>query len=220
MGFFPVTNYDFPNVSNYDSDLRELLAMYGQLVKEYTSLVNGLDDLRSKYEEIERKYTAITRLYEQISAKMNALDSYTRGMLTNYGNALDAMREQIEIIQTQISDLNRDLFAEIAAVRQYSDTKDAEVLRTLRAELSADVADLQAQIDALEFIIPPVFNPARGIVTELSTLISDWWYWLRYGGYTAAEWDADGFTAGAADALGHSAIEWDVNGKIYIYGGI
>ena len=61
MAHFPLTNYDFPNVSNYDGDLRELLAYVKQLSDAY----NGIGELVEKIEkEFDRQIVVCSYLEE------------------------------------------------------------------------------------------------------------------------------------------------------------
>lgn len=220
MSLFPITQYDFPNVSEYDSDLRELIAMYKKLVSDYSFLVKDLTDLLTKYDELSNKYTEIQNAYSTLNT---VVQNHIADSLARFGviddriltlvNGLDNTNATIVTITDNLSTAINDLMT-------YVDSQDQEVIRGIRAEIQTEISDLQDQIDDLEFDLPPIYNPFRGIASQVAEFAKDVWQWLRYGAYTAAQFDSAANTAEQLDGYGATAIEWDTRGKIILLGTI
>lgn len=222
MGFFPETNYDFPNVSQYDGDLREVLEMYEKVTKDYAFLAQSQSELNAMWHELLLKAKDLDKREKKLSKKLESYIGENDKKLDDFikltENNFKSLRADVTLIDRMVEQINENLMHEIRSVKTYSDLQNEILL----AAFSEDLTDLdnriQAQFEELKFKLPDVYNPARGIETDVQTVINDFWKWLRYGAYTAQEFDTSGWTAAELDAVGATAVEWDVNGKIILKG--
>lgn len=206
MALFPITQFDLPNVSNYDSDLRELLHYYEQLVGAYTGIVSSYEELTESFEALQRSVNDFMRSVDQLV--QDYVDEATAPMweeLAGINNTLDRLHQ----MDLQLIDL--------------MDQKDAGIYQRLFTLISQNVgdlllitSDLQRQIDDLEFTLPDVFNPAAGEETSISQALLDMWDALRSSAYTALSWDTYGATASELDGLDQTALWWDTEGGTFI----
>ena len=199
MALFPMTQFDLPNVSNYDSDLRELLAYYEQLVKAYSSIV-------SNYNELVESQAALTALVNDFMRNVDAL------VAEYVGEALEPINGRVD----NLNDAVARLHAQDQRILELIDEKDSALyMRMLElvsdnfGQLLAITQDLQNQIDALSWELPDVFNPAAGYETSINEAIMDLWDALRSGAYTAETWNRFGATASELDGVNQTALWWD-----------
>ena len=147
MALFPITQFDVPNVSTYDSDLRELLHYYEQLVGAYSSIVSSYEELTESFEALQRSVNDFMRSVDQI--------------VRDYVDEATApMWEELESVENTLDRLHQmDL-----QLIQLMDQKDARIYNQLFQLISKNTgdlllitADLQQQIDDLEFTLPDVY---------------------------------------------------------------
>lgn len=205
MALFPMTQYDFPNVSNYDSDLRELLKYNEQLVSAYSELVNG-------YEALDADFKALKTYVDNFVRNVDAL------VQEYVGEAMEPIYRRVDNIDASISQLQ----AADRQIIELMDQKDELLYMRLFAlisenfgELLAITQDLQQQIDALEWELPDVYNPAAGYETSISQALMDMWDALRSGAFTAQTWDQFGATASELDGLQQTALWWDTQSESF-----
>lgn len=206
MALFPITQFDVPNVSNYDSDLRELLHYYEQLVGAYSQIVSGVEELESSFEALQSSVDNFMRSVDQLVQEyVNEATAPMWDELASVSDTLDRLHQMdLQLIQLM-------------------DQKDARIYQELFELISRNIgdvlvitSDLQQQIDDLEFTLPDVFNPAAGYETSIAQALMDLWDALRSGAYTAESWDINGATAAELDALEHTALWWDTEGGTFI----
>jgi uncharacterized protein YaaR (DUF327 family) len=200
-----MTQYDFPNVSNYDSDLRELLKYYEQLVGAYSELVSGYEELESSFNNLKAYVDDFVRNVDEL------VQEYV-------GEAMEPIYRKVDNIDASIAQLQ----AQDRRIIELIDQKDSDLylrLFTLISEnfgeLLAITQDLQQQIDALEWELPDVFNPAAGYETSISQALMDMWDALRSGAFTAQTWDQFGATAAELDGLDQTALWWDTQSESF-----
>ena len=214
MALFPLTQFDFPNCTQFDSDLREILAMYKALVKEYGTIIDALNEDHEAFEEIKNEFEALKKEVEEFetlldekvqSAVSTALDAY----IVIIDGKLDAVNNRVDALSDQIA-----AFAQILNGYDYIiETKIIEKIAPLKVE----IAELSRRIDEIEFELPRVYNLVRGYETDLVPLIYDVYDATRDHANTALEFDSAGLTAGEFDNLEYTAYYWDVNGHTALY---
>ena len=227
MGFFPETQYDFPNVSAYDSDLRELIAMYRKVTSDYAAMVAGLHDLEEKYRTLSADLKALERLVDRYYREYAAFVQMTNAHLDRLDadaktlySSINSIHDLITEINARIDSVNHSLIEEIHKQTAHTDTAIASLRIELNAVIEEAINELEAKINDLEFNLPPVYNPAKDQQTEIPTLAMDYWYWLRYGGYFAEQFDASlKPTAEEYDAENRTATDWDANGAVILQHG-
>ncbi len=205
MALFPMTQYDFPNVSNYDSDLRELLSYYEQLVNAYSTLVNGYNELDTEFDAIKQLVNNFIRNVDEI------VQEYV-------GEAMEPVYRRVDNIDASIAQLQ----AQDRRIIELIDQKDEALYMRLFTLISDNVGqlllitqDLQQQIDALEWELPDVYNPAAGYETSISQALMGMWDALRSGAYTAETWDQFGATASELDGADQTALWWDTQSEAF-----
>lgn len=214
MAFFPPTQYDFPNVSNYDGDLRELLAYVKSLSEDYSAIKELAEKMEEQYIQLGADFLKLEKEVEDFrkeiadevqKAVSEALEPYT----AKYDRKLSAITADVTAINGRVNTLEGlvENFYELA--KDYTDSKIID-LSTLTFEA---INYLQEQIDALQWDLPEVYNITKGYKTDLVTLIYDVYDATRDHAITAGEFDVLGLTAGEFDALQLTAYEFDTQSK-------
>lgn len=225
MALFPMTQFDFPNVSNYDSDLREIIAMCKTLVSDYNTLVDGLNDLHDDFNEVVREFdkvkadfaslvTLVNDFENQIDAKVaEAMSVWS----TSFIERIEALTEYIHETDEEFRRLANEMLANfttlVDAAKDYADLKDAELF----AHFTSEINDINQRIDDLVFELPNVYNITKGYETDLITCLYDIYDATRDHAYTARQFDTAGKTATELDALEITAFVWDTNGYDLLY---
>lgn len=220
------TSCDFPNTHFYESDLRELIAMYKKLVEEYNTLVAGLRELN----EWRIRHTGE---YEEVVRRMSALEAE----MTSFENKLNNEFAQLKTeFEAEFNSLKSEVDQEIAeAIRQmqiqfnelYNSIRDS--ISEMKLEIQKDIIILENSItannqmimdyvtDRLNYFIEHlpdyenliVYNPVRGEQTNVQTAILDLYDNFRIYGLTASQYDSLQLTASEYDAKGLTALEYD-----------
>ena len=220
------TSFDFPNTHLYDSDLRELIRMYTQLVAEYNELVNDLHALNQWKNEHELEYQALLKRMIAIENKMDTFEAK---------------------IQAEFDKLNADITKRVDKL--VSDTEDGleRIQKEFENEIALAIKEMQSQLDSMkveikhaiiqlensitannEFIFRQVearlddfinnlpdyenlivYNPVRGEYTNVQLAIIDLYDNFRIYGLTASQYDSLQLTANEYDAKGLTALEYD-----------
>ena len=209
--------FEFPNASFYDSDLRELLAMYKKLVAEYDSILATVEALNKKVDD----------LYNYVDAKIS--DAVKK--------ALAEVNAKIELINEKIALINGILAAheeKINNLKQYTDTRFTEernitdsTIEQTRKEIEADIQKLTVEFSAelfnlweyvreLSFTLPPIYNPVTGSYEAIPKAVEDIWNALRVHALTVARYSADALTVDEYKALMLTAAEYAVQGRSII----
>lgn len=216
MGYYPETNYDFPNVSEYDGDLRELIAMYRTLVADYSMLTESQKHLNALYDELKKAQEKLNNVYNALKSDFDNYVKLNESEKAAISSRVDILDSDLRSTNSNIERIAANLAQQINAVKVYSDTQNEALEIRLANAIEQEAENLQNQINMLQFKLPDIFNPARGEKTDVQTVVNDFWYWLRYGGYTAQEFDDTELTCYELDGLNALAIEWDANGKILL----
>lgn len=215
MALFPQTNYDFPNVGNYDGDLREILVFVRSLSNDYKTMKDLYERLMREFNLLNNEFKKLTQLVEQYKAEID--EDIARGIdaaMVEYRGELVAIKARLDGIELEQKKL-RELVAEFTQIcEQYTDVKIAQLSELVFAVTS----DLQAQIDDLRWHLPDVYNITNGLTTDLLTLVYDVYDVLRYDAITVDQFGALGLTAAQFDAKELTAIEFDVHGYDLVIG--
>ena len=215
MAFFPETNFDFPNVGNYDGDLREILVFVRSLSDDYKTmkdlyerLLKGFEQLDSEFKELKRE---VERFREEIAeAVQEAIDE----TMAEYREELLLIKQRLDALAQEQANL-RKLVADFSQMcNQYTDVKIAQ----LSELVFAVTEDLQRQIDELRWHLPDVYNITNGLTTDLLTLVYDVYDVLRYDAITVDQFGVLGLTAAQFDAKELTAAEFDVHGYDLLIG--
>ena len=214
MALFPLTQFDFPNCTAYDSDLREILRMYKLLVKEYGVLVDAINEDHADIEQIKKDFAKLEKLVNNFEKLINeAVEIAVSAALEPYMESIDiklaAMNDQVSALHTEVNAFARTL----DNIGYLIDIKFAEKI----APVLVNIAEINRRIDELEFELPTVYNIVKGCESDLVPLIYDVYDATRDHGYTAIQFDDAGKTTKELDDLEISALDWDVNGYSILY---
>ena len=215
MALFPLTNYDFPNVGNYDGDLREVLATVRALLKDYDKLI-------ADYERLEIEFKALNKNVSELRAEVEtfrqqiaeAVSEAIDAAMAGYVAELANINAKIENVNAEMVRLRELVSQFLKTAEDYTDLKIAQMSNLFFSV----TADLQEQIDELRWHLPNVYNVVRGEETDLSTLVYDVYDALRYNAITVTQFDTLGLTASQFDAKELTAYDFDVNGYDLLIG--
>lgn len=213
VSLFPLTQFDFPNVTKFDGDLRELLKYWEELMKEYDTLVNGLNQLKSDFQEIEVEFVNLEKLVYKLENTINSLlETIDRTIDEKIGLKFaeieEYVRNEILNIYGEIQRLSSLIYTLNNSTRDYV---TSEILRT-ESKFNVELRAINQRIDDLQFNLPQVYNITTGTKTDFTTLVYDVYDNTRDLAYNASTFDSVGLSASELDNLDKSAIEWDVNG--------
>ena len=225
MALFPETNFDFPNVSNYDSDLREILAIVKRLIDDYDSLVADINELTEGYQDVLIEFGKVksdfAKLEKVVDDFENEIDEKVAAAIavwsTDYIQRINQLTQYVHDEVALFADLTNNVLNEfetlVSAAYDYADMKDAQIVEQFNVEF----AEVNRRIDDLVFELPAVYNITKGYETELVELIYDVYDATRDHAYTARSFDAAGLTATQFDALNETAYVLDTKGHEILY---
>lgn len=217
MALFPQTQYDFPNVSNYDSDLREVLhyweqlhAMYSEILDDVAGVIGRVDTVEAEFAEVQNEFAALSAKVDGLFDEMYA--AINERVDERIAASLAAIRQEIANLHAMDSRIIRMIEGMDEQTKLYV---MAEILKAVRP-IEKELAKIQVEIDNLQFELPDIMNPAKGYRTPLYNVIINMWDALRYAGATCRDWCIADKTAGELNAMNKTALEWDVYGKHYL----
>lgn len=217
-------NFEFPNTNFYNSDLRELIAMYKKLVAEYDAIKSEIDEVTKKINEFTQYVDDI--IGERIDNKLKALTS-----------RVALLEHEMQDVEAKLSDVNLRIDDVVASVVQLAIKVDQT-----KAELKTDIAGvyiefgkykesiddiIQIEINKLIQYIDEkitkldrldVVNPITGEYENIQNVLDDIVDALLSGfGLTAKEYDDLELTALQYDKLVITAIQYSVRGYLLFY---
>ena len=215
MAFFPPTKYDFPNVSNYDGDLRELLRYVRELSEKYSGIENLVEKLEAQYDDVLTKFDALNKKVDDFEKEIDAaVKAGIDAAMVEYDAKIEAIKADINAVNVALQALAETVSNFYDLSKSYTDTQIVSL-----SELAfAAINDLQEQIDNLQWTLPEVYNVVKGYKTDLVTLIYDVYDATRDNAITAYDFDVLGLTAAEFDALNMGALEFDTSAKTILIG--
>lgn len=218
MALFPLTQFDFPNVSNYDSDLREIIAMCKTLVNDYNTLVDGLNELSDGYSELKADFDKLEKLVTEFEKE---IDEKVAAAVAAFKHDVDAeikaLKDYVDENVAIIRELTNDIISRLNDLLQNAyDYTDLQVEIAVQ-KFNVELAEVNRRIDELIFELPDAYNITKGYETDLIELIYDIYDATRDHAYTARQFDTAGKTATELDALDKTAYEFDTNGYDILY---
>ena len=207
MALYPLTQFDFPNVSNYDSDLREVLRIIQTLLNDYNEIVESVAEVTDGYDKIVKDFEALETLVKDFETQ---IDDAVKDSVEEYTEKFNV--ELLKLYKL-INTINADVAAILEQAKLYTDYKTTQNF----AHFTVAINDINRRIEELQWTLPDVYNLTRGTTTDLVTLIYDVYDATRDKAYTALDFDTANKTATELDALDESAYNLDVNGYVILY---
>ena len=217
-------NFEFPNTNFYNSDLRELIAMYKKLVAEYDTIKAEIDDVTKKINEFSKYVDDI--INERIGLKLQALTSRVSMLefeMQNVERNLDDTNLRVDEVVKSIVNLNIkidqvkvELKADIAEVYlefgKYKESIDA----IIQIEVNKLIAYIDEHVTKLDRLY--VVNPITGVYENIQDVLNEICDSLLSGfGITAKEYDSLGLTALQYDQKVITAIQYSSRGYLIFY---
>ena len=218
MALFPSTQFDFPNVSNYDSDLREVLQYWRELKSIYTTLLNAFNELSAEFDSEHAEFEQIKTDFEALSNKVDNLFSTMDAEIAAKVHV--EVDSALSVIRAEIANLHAIDEQIISMINSLDESTRVWVIAEIASALmpiNKEINEINELIAKLQFELPDILNPAKGFETPLFNVIWDMWDALRYGCVTCGEYHARGLTCGEYDALNMTCLEYDVHSKDYLY---
>lgn len=217
-------NFEFPNTNFYNSDLRELIAMYKKLVAEYDTIKAEIDEVTKKIEEFTQYVDDI--IDERINLKLKALTS----RVTMLEIEMKQVEEELDNVNLRVDEIVKDIInlgIRIDQVRVELKTDIAEVYIELgkykesiddiiQIEINKLIAYIDEHVTKLDRL--DVLNPITGEYENIQNVLDDIVDALLSGfGLTAKEYDDLELTALQYDKLIITAIQYSVRGYLLFY---
>lgn len=256
MALYPITQYDFPNNSLYDSDLREILKLMREVYDQYNNMYqefNFLDNdfknyIRPHFDAFEKRMEGLTTeidskvtysVNKSVSDEMVRFDTMFAGLTTEIKYSLEQSKNEIGRYKTELKRLFdmdilkfneefkqltlqlqedfknlryafEDRFSELEKRSQlYTDIKLNAMQDFVLLQLNKQKFEFEKMLAEFEKNLPPVYNPARGMIDTADNAINDVYNADRYGGASAWTETVFALTAAELDDWKASALEID-----------
>lgn len=225
------SSYDFPNTHFYDSDLRELLAMYKKVTSNYDKLVTELEELeawkkthKKEYDELLKKIAdiqaEIIKVQEDVQAQIDAQNAYIKAKCKECKEDIDnKFATALNHFTNEFNTLSGNVLAKLEEMQiqlNNFNTYLIDALANNKAEIYQHVDDMFTywveHLPDYEHLI--VYNPARGAMTTIQEAINDLYADFNVYGLTAIQYDSLSLTAEEYDAYELTAREYDTWGYI------
>lgn len=205
------TQYDFPHTHMYDSDLRELINYYEQLVKKYDSLVADIEALQEwKTEHVED--------YEKLLSKVNNLENEITTFESEINEAFAKFKSDTNTeIANMFNALENEITTQLANMKLEINQLALELSDAIENFRTEMVEYIDGRFDVFIQNLPDyenliVHNPVRGIDTTVQVALDDLYSYFNVFGLTAHQFDSLELTCEEFDAKGLTAHEFDSNG--------
>ncbi len=217
-------NFEFPNTNFYNSDLRELIAMYKKLVAEYDTIKKEIDEVTKKINEFGKYVDSI--INERIDLKLQVLTSRVSMLefeMQNVEKNLDDTNLQVdEVVKSiiglsvKIDHVKVELKTDIAEVYLEFGKYKESIDSVIQIEINKLIAYIDEHVTKLDRLY--VVNPITGVYENIQDVLNEICDSLLSGfGITAQEYDSLGFTALQYDQKVITAIEYSTRGYLIFY---
>ena len=232
-------NFEFPNTNFYNSDLRELIAMYKKLSAEYDSIKEMIETSIQDYEsliadnkEIHQRMTSIetkmSQLEKTIITEVNAVVDSKVGSAVEYleeenhklvqevesyvKNINSEISQLTEYVNNSINNMQLKLSSTTTILKRYSDSGDNE----LRKYVDSENDRIEQQIKDIKIYQGEVVDPVDEEQKSVQDTLDNMFYNLKSWALRAVDFSKIGITAGEYDKIGISAWSYDFLAKWYV----
>lgn len=209
--------FEFPNASFYDSDLRELLAMYKKLTTEYDSILATVEALNKKVDDLYNYVDAeiaeaVKTALAEVNAKIELINIKIATIYRILGTQDEKINELKRYTDERFDEERNITNSTITQTRKEIETE----IRQLTVDFSAELLELWEYVQDLSFTLPPIYNPVTGRYDAIPKTVGDMWNALRVHALTVARYSADALTVDEYKALMLTATEYAVQGRTII----
>ena len=225
-------NFEFPNTNFYNSDLRELIAMYKKLVEDYDSIKTMVEESVRDNKEIYQRMiaieTAMSQLEKKIIAEVNAtvdtklsstveyLESENQKLVSEVATYVANINMQInaltKYVNNAINGIEKKLSDTTGVLKAYSDNGDKKVLEYIEEE----TARIEQQIKDIKIYQGEIIDPVDEQQKSIQYTVNNMFYNLKSWALRAVDFSKIGITAGEYDKIGISAWNYDFLAKWYV----
>ena len=156
MSFTP-TQYDFPNVSAYDSDLREVLKITRETYEEYNSMYTRFNEIEAEFNDIEARFDA----FEQHIAD---IDDYIDEKVQQ------AVAAEMVRFTAEFNTLALELRTEFNTLSNSIDSRFLQLSNTLNARIDSKITQIDQEFARLR---DNIINQMSDIVARYNRLEAD-----------------------------------------------
>lgn len=240
-GFFNL----YPYTDFHEMNLDWLLTNYQAIIDKTNQIITWVNQHQIDYEEAMERLAAVENEIDTFEQRVNdefaALTAQIEADFAEQKRLLQlALAQTREEIERELVELQQEVDRVITEFRNEFEQLKTQVLNELaqvKAEVERTIVQLnnllianneyvfqwvnnrlQEFIDSLpEILTVQVYNPYRGVVTDIQTAINDIYSVACTWGLTALQYDSLGLTAAEYDAKELSAMEYDTMGYKLLY---
>ena len=216
-------DFRFPNTQFYNSDLRELLAMYKHLVEEYSGLKTAIDECKeiidnfSEYigaeiqKALESKFSEIDNKMAMIENDFTKMESDLSSLKNEVVDKTNDMTLRIDELADDLYGVAQDLRNELGDILNYLERYKTELNDNFEYQIHLMYKYIDEYVTRLDRL--SVTNPFNGIFEDIQLVIDEIGNYLISGyGLTAKEYDNMEITAAQYDNLHISAMNYSMRG--------
>ena len=226
-------NNKYPYTDFHELNLDWLLETYQQIVDHVNELLTWMATHKVEYAEAMARLTAVeneiqtfeARIEREFNALETSLQSEFAQLQTDIEKELKDTQKEIEDdFNNAIRDFTNDFEALKRSIQSDITNMEIEIrhlityLNNSMAVINENVMDyVEARLDRFIRELPDyedliIYNPVRGIQTNVQTAINDLYSAFAVFGLTASQYDSLQLTAAEYDAYGLEARQYDLYG--------
>ena len=156
MGFIP-TNFDFPNATLYDSDLREVLKITRETYDEYNTMYTRFTEIDAEFRDIEARFTVFE---ERLATLDDEIDEKVR----------QAVAREMVAFTAEFNALASELRTEFNALSTSIDNRFVTLTNTLNAKIDRKISEIDTEFAMLS---ANIINQMAEIVRRYNVLEED-----------------------------------------------
>lgn len=217
-------NFEFPHTNFYNSDLRELIAMYRKLVRDYSSIKAEIDQavdfinnfghyvddavsssIENKLSVVNGKIEAITEAIKRIDLNIDDIENNYEKLYLNLNKLEGTLHSELISIRLEIS----ELYDEFAIYKHSID----DIVANKIEEMILYIDEHVQQIERLY-----VINPITGTFENVQYVLNMFAEYLSLGyGLTAYEYDSLHLSAISYDNMRVTALAYSMRGYLIFF---
>lgn len=215
MAFFPMTQFDFPNATYFDSNLREILYKIKELVSNYNEIVEQFNAIENEFKSFKEQ---MDNLPTTISAEVAAqLTEQLPPIYTYLDDKLSIMRDDITAIGNMVDDFATSFALSLSnldlaykAGDSALDAKFSGLLNDMAIDYNRQIGLLRDDIYNLQWELPKVYNIVKGTYDSITKVLYDVYDSLRVHAITCGDYDSLALSCEGYDNIGLTTIQYDV----------
>lgn len=232
-------NFRYPNTNFYNSDLRELIAMYKKLLEDYdsikqmveecvqdcNSLISDNAEIKARMSTIENKMSTLqTQIMSAVNTRLNtfsqeinkSVDNKIADLNKSIINLVNSVNSEIteltNYVTNQITTIRKDVSKVYSQNKYYTDSK----ITKLEQYINTEDERIEKLISNIKTDQTELISPIDGILKPTQEVVNELYYNLRNWVLRAMDYDNLKLTADEYDELHVTAWNYDNLGKWYI----